>query len=41
MTNILDKIIAQKKLEVSPLASTLKNAKPTKSRRDFIPFLVK
>jgi len=32
---ILDKIIAQKKLEVSPLASTLKNAKPSKSKRDF------
>lgn len=32
---ILSDILAQKKLEVSGLASTLKNAKPIKSRRDF------
>lgn len=32
---ILDRIIAQKQIEVSPLASTLKNASPTKSRRNF------
>ena len=33
--NILEKIMAQKAVEVSPLSRTLKNAKPTKSKRDF------
>ena len=38
---ILDKIIANKKKEISGLSKTLKNASPTKSHRNFLQAITK